>query len=58
MMHEDEIRDISAAMAQLGAIRSEVVERLCTDFVEILVLRQPGRQFREYRDPAEQGAAA
>jgi flagellar motor switch protein FliG len=36
MMHEDEIRDISAAMAQLGAVRSEVVERLCTDFVENL----------------------
>src|SRR5579872_4840236 len=36
MMHEDEIRDISAAMAQLGAVRSEVVERLCTDFVESL----------------------
>src|ERR1700722_5892790 len=34
MMHEDEIRDISAAMAQLGAVRSEIVERLCTDFVE------------------------
>jgi flagellar motor switch protein FliG len=36
MMHEDEIRDISAAMAQLGAVRSEIVERLCTDFVENL----------------------
>src|SRR5246127_2311184 len=36
MRHEDEIRDISAAMAQLGAVRSEVVERLCTDFVESL----------------------
>jgi flagellar motor switch protein FliG len=36
MMHEDEIRDISSAMAQLGAVRSEVVERLCTDFVESL----------------------
>jgi len=36
MMHEDEIRDISSAMAQLGAVRSEVVERLCTDFVENL----------------------
>jgi flagellar motor switch protein FliG len=36
MMHEDEIRDISAAMAQLGAVRAEVVERLCTDFVESL----------------------
>ena len=36
MMHEDEIRDISAAMAQLGAVKSDVVERLCTDFVENL----------------------
>jgi flagellar motor switch protein FliG len=36
MMHEDEIRDISSAMAQLGAVRSEIVERLCTDFVESL----------------------
>jgi flagellar motor switch protein FliG len=36
MMHEDEIRDISAAMAQLGAVRSEIVERLCTDFVDNL----------------------
>jgi flagellar motor switch protein FliG len=36
MMHEDEIRDISSAMAQLGAVRAEVVERLCTDFVENL----------------------
>ena len=36
MMHEDEIRDISSAMAQLGAVRSEIVERLCQDFVESL----------------------
>jgi flagellar motor switch protein FliG len=36
MMHEDEIRDISSAMAQLGAVRAEIVERLCTDFVENL----------------------
>jgi flagellar motor switch protein FliG len=36
MMHEDEIRDISAAMAQLGAVRAEIVERLCTDFVDNL----------------------
>jgi flagellar motor switch protein FliG len=36
MMHEDEIRDISAAMAQLGAVRSDIVERLCTDFVDNL----------------------
>ena len=34
MMHEDEIKDISSAMSQLGAIRSEVVERLCVDFVD------------------------
>jgi flagellar motor switch protein FliG len=34
MMHEDEIKDISAAMAQLGAVRAEVVERLCADFAE------------------------
>jgi flagellar motor switch protein FliG len=36
MMHEDEIRDISAAMAQLGAVRADVVERLCMDFSENL----------------------
>jgi flagellar motor switch protein FliG len=34
MMHEDELKDISAAMAQLGSVRSEVVERLCIDFTE------------------------
>jgi flagellar motor switch protein FliG len=34
MMHEDEIKDISSAMSQLGAVRSEVVERLCVDFVD------------------------
>ena len=34
MMHEDEIRDISAAMAQLGSVRSDIVERLCVDFVD------------------------
>ncbi len=36
LMHEDEIRDISAAMAQLGAVRAEVVEKLCLDFMENL----------------------
>ena len=36
MMHEDEIRDVSAAMSQLGAVRADVVERLCADFVENL----------------------
>ena len=34
LMHEDEIKDISTAMSQLGAVRSEVVERLCVDFVD------------------------
>jgi flagellar motor switch protein FliG len=34
LMHEDEIKDISTAMSQLGAVRSEVVERLCLDFVD------------------------
>lgn len=36
LMHEDEIKDISSAMAQLGAIRAEVVERLCSEFVDNL----------------------
>ena len=34
MMHEDEIRAISATMAQLGVIPADVVENLCTDFVD------------------------
>jgi flagellar motor switch protein FliG len=34
MMHEDEIKDISSAMAQLGSVRADMVERLCVDFVE------------------------
>ena len=34
MMHEDEIKTISATMAQLGVINAEVVEGLCTDFVD------------------------
>ena len=34
MMHEDEIKEISAAMAQLGAVRAEMVERLCVDFAD------------------------
>jgi len=32
LMHEDELREISSAMAQLGAVRADVVERLCVDF--------------------------
>ncbi len=34
LMHEDEIREISAAMSQLGSVRAELVERLCFDFAE------------------------
>jgi flagellar motor switch protein FliG len=34
LMHEDEIKEISAAMAQLGSVRAEVVERLCLDFAD------------------------
>jgi flagellar motor switch protein FliG len=33
MMHEDEIRMISGAMAQLGAVAAETIEHLCTDFI-------------------------
>jgi flagellar motor switch protein FliG len=36
MMHEDEIKEISAAMAQLGSVRSDMVERMCLDFAERL----------------------
>ena len=34
MMHEDEIKDISSAMATLGNIKAETVEKVCNDFVE------------------------
>src|SRR5271165_5412353 len=34
MMHEDEIKSVSAAMAQLGVIPVNTVERLCTDIVD------------------------
>ncbi len=36
MMHEEEIRELSAAMAQLGAVRADIVERLCLEFTETL----------------------
>ena len=36
MMHEDEIKEISAAMAQLGPVHAEQVERLCSDFAETM----------------------
>jgi flagellar motor switch protein FliG len=34
LMHEDEIKEISAAMAQLGSVRADLIERLCADFSE------------------------
>lgn len=34
MMHEDEIKEISSAMAQLGRIKAAVVEQLCGEFVD------------------------
>ncbi len=33
-MHEDEIRDVSAAMAQLGGVPAQQVEDLCREFAE------------------------
>ena len=34
LMHEDEIKEISSAMARLGSVRAEMVERLCAEFGE------------------------
>ncbi len=34
MMHEDEIKDVSSAMAQLGTVSADMVERLCVEFGE------------------------
>jgi len=34
LLNEDEIREISQAMAQLGRVRAEMVERLCAEFME------------------------
>lgn len=36
MMHEDEIKEISSAMAMLGSVRAELVERVCHSFSESL----------------------
>ena len=36
MMHEDEIKDVSAAMSLLGNVRAETVERLCSEFSDSL----------------------
>lgn len=34
MMHEDEIKEISGAMAQLGTVRADLVEQLCQEFTD------------------------
>jgi flagellar motor switch protein FliG len=34
LMHEDEIKEISSAMAQLGSVRSDTVEKVCKQFTE------------------------
>ncbi len=34
MLHEDEIKEISAAMSQLGNVKAELVEALCVEFAE------------------------
>ncbi len=36
LMHEDEIKEISLAMAKLGPVRAEVMEQLCRQFTESL----------------------
>ena len=36
MMHEDEIKEVSAAMAQLGSVQADVVEKLSNEFAESL----------------------
>ncbi len=37
-LHEDEIRDLSLAMASLGTVEADMVESLCTEFAEKLGL--------------------
>ncbi len=34
MMHEDEIKEVSSAMSQLGQVRAEMVESLCQQFAD------------------------
>ena len=36
MMHDDEIRDVSSAMSQLGFVPASVVEELCREFADEL----------------------
>jgi len=34
LMHEDEIKEVSGAMSQLGSVRAEVVEKVCQQFTD------------------------
>jgi flagellar motor switch protein FliG len=36
LMHEDEIKEISTAMAQLGPVKAQAVEKLCKDFTQAM----------------------
>ncbi|HEX2940495.1 MAG TPA: flagellar motor switch protein FliG [Rhodopila sp.] len=36
MMHEEEIKQLSATMAQLGAVQADAVEMLCAEFVDTI----------------------
>jgi flagellar motor switch protein FliG len=36
MMHEDEIKEVSSAMALLGSVQADLVEKLCQNFAESL----------------------
>ncbi len=36
LMNDDEIRELSLAIAQLGTIRAEAIERLCSEFAQSL----------------------
>ena len=36
MLHEEEIKDISFAMSQLGNVDAELVEHLCAEFVHMM----------------------
>ena len=36
MMHEDEIKELSSAMALLGPVHADMVERICAEFTENL----------------------
>ena len=36
MMHEDEIKDVSATIARLGSVQASVVEALCAEFVRTI----------------------